>query len=127
MFPLLVLILLLVLGVLGGAAWLRKKRSESLAKVRADLKQFRIALRVYELDNEGIPSTAQGLDALLRRPTPPPVPKNWLGPYWEATTIPVDAWGNPYVYRCPGVENAFDLFSCGPDGQPGTADDIRNY
>jgi len=128
LFPVLLLILLLVLGGLAaGAAWLRKKRSEAVAKARADLKSFRVALTVYEVDNADFPDTAQGLDALLRRPTLPPAPKNWRGPYWEPTTIPFDPWGNPYVYRWPGLKGAIDLYSCGPDGQPGTADDIRGY
>lgn len=40
-------------------------------------------------------------------------------------SIPVDPWGTPYVYQCPGTNGrAFDLFSAGPDKKVGTADDI---
>jgi general secretion pathway protein G len=52
---------------------------------------------------------------------------NWQGPYLEK--FPVDPWGNRYTYECPGWHNtnAYDLFSAGPDGRLGTADDIGNW
>ena len=94
----------------------------------ADIKSLSTALTMYEVDNQMYPTTDQGLAALLQKPGGAPEPKTWKGPYLQnQTEVPVDPWGNPYVYLRPGVKNAtgFDLFSAGPDAQPGTQDDVE--
>ena len=85
------------------------------------------ALKLYQLDNGNFPTTEQGLDALLTKPTTEPVPPNWNGPYVEKP--PLDPWNNPYKYRCPGTNNksSYDLYSMGKDGQEGTDDDVTNW
>jgi general secretion pathway protein G len=86
------------------------------------------ALDLYELDNGLYPTTEQGLDALRAAPTSPPVPKNWRGPYLRKKKALKDPWGEPYVYKSPGVHNEdYDLLSKGPDGVEGGADDITNW
>lgn len=71
------------------------------------------ALKLYELDNGTFPTTAQSLDALLKKPSMSPVPENWNGPYLEKD--PVDPWGHKYVYQFPGTHGgAYDLYSNGP-------------
>ena len=68
----------------------------------------------------------QGLAALITRPANEP---KWDGPYL-AKRVPVDPWGNAYVYRVPGEHGDFDLMSLGKDGQPGGSDeaaDIVNW
>jgi len=84
------------------------------------------ALRLYEVDNGKYPSSAQGLQALLTKPSSPPIPENWKGPYIEQA--PLDPWKKPYVYRYPGTHppRDFDLFSLGPDGEE-SGDDIANW
>jgi type II secretion system protein G len=103
-----------------------EKLLKSLVRVHADLMQLRFSLEVYKLDNGDFPSGEQGLAALLSKPTKGPPPKNWKGPYAEWESIPKDPWSNPYSYRKPGERNPdrYDVFSAGPDGKPGTADDI---
>ena len=94
----------------------------------ADIKSLSTALTMYEVDNQMFPTTDQGLDALLHKPGGAPEPKNWKGPYLQnQQTVPMDPWGNPYVYLRPGVKNptGFDLFSPGPDGDAGTPDDVE--
>lgn len=84
---------------------------------RTDLRAIAGSLELYRLDNQYYPTTAQGLEALARRPVTPPVPPNWAdGGY--LVQLPVDPWGNPYVYRSPGEMTAFDLWSLGADGKP---------
>lgn len=85
------------------------------------------ALKLYQLDNGNFPSTEQGLNALLTKPSSEPVPGNWNGPYLEKT--PIDPWGNPYKYKSPGANNktGYDLYSLGKDGLEGTEDDIINW
>ncbi len=72
------------------------------------------ALKLYELDNGTFPTTSQGLDALLVKPTAPPTARNWNGPYLEKK--PIDPWGQPYQYAQPGTHGtAYDLYSFGSD------------
>ena len=91
-----------------------------------EIQAFSQALELYSHDNGAYPTTAQGLQSLVARPADCP---KWDGPYWDGGKVPNDAWGHPYVYRCPGVKvpAGFDLLSVGPDGKEGTADDIGNW
>jgi len=98
-----------------------------VAAAKGDIKAMATALSTYAIDNGKYPTTAQGLIALLVKPSSAPEPKGWKGPYLEnLLEIPKDPWGNEYTYLCPGSKfpNGFDLVSNGPDGQAGTEDDI---
>jgi type II secretion system protein G len=99
-------------------------KESAIAKAKADLRSLRISLASYEVDNGRYPTTQEGLEALLRDLKGA---KNWKGPYLEAKELPKDPWGTPYSYCSPGIKNpqAYDLSSLGPDGKPGTADDIE--
>jgi general secretion pathway protein G len=81
------------------------------------------ALKLYELDNGNFPSTEEGLNALLSKPSSV---TNWNGPYLEKK--PIDPWGREYKYRCPGEHRRgdYDLYSLGKDGVEST-DDITNW
>ena len=102
---------------------LLQPQDDKISKVRGDVASLRASLGAYEVDTGRVPTTEAGLAALL---TAPPGSKNWKGPYTEAKELPKDPWGNPYVYRSPGVKytGGYDLFSAGPDGKPYTADDV---
>ena len=94
---------------------------------QADIQgNIALALKLYEVDNGRYPSTEQGLGALLQKPTAPPTPSNWKGPYLEQEAI--DPWKKPYLYRYPGSHppRDYDLYSLGPDGVEGK-DDITNW
>jgi general secretion pathway protein G len=84
------------------------------------------ALKLYELDNGFLPTTDQGLGALLQKPTTNPIPENWNGPYLEK--MPVDPWGRPYQYQSPGANRPhdYDLSSLGKDPKS-AKDDIVNW
>jgi general secretion pathway protein G len=101
-------------------------RSEDarIAQAKGDLATFRTALSTYEVDNGRYPQSDPGLEALVRNPGEA---KNWKGPYIDRNEIPKDPWGNEYIYLFPGSKNekSFDLISAGPDGAPGTEDDIE--
>jgi len=75
------------------------------------------ALKVYKLHNDRYPTTEQGLQALVTRPTTGPAPRGWAGPYIDK--LPKDPWGNNYQYMSPGIRGEIDVFSLGADGQPG--------
>lgn len=79
------------------------------------------ALGQYEVDTGNYPKSLQDLI------TQPSDAKNWHGPYLDK--LPVDPWGNPYIYYFPGKHssNSYDLLSVGPDGKEGTDDDIVSW
>ena len=87
---------------------------------RSQIEMLGAALDAYRLDNGRYPSTAQGLAALWQAPAQDPRPTSWKGPYLRKE-VPLDPWGRPYTYKCPGEHNpaGYDLVSLGADGQPG--------
>ncbi|HZV85126.1 MAG TPA: type II secretion system major pseudopilin GspG [Brevundimonas sp.] len=85
---------------------------------KTDLKTIAAALRMYRLDNGDYPSTDQGLQALVERPTTQPEPDNWNSEGYLPEK-PEDPWGREYVYRSPGRTGGFDLMSYGKDGEAG--------
>jgi general secretion pathway protein G len=89
-----------------------------VAKSQADVKNIETALSMYKLDNFSYPSTSQGLNALVQKPSGTPEAKNWKpGGYMQKMID--DPWGNPYQYLNPGNHGAVDVYSFGADGQPG--------
>jgi general secretion pathway protein G len=83
---------------------------------KTDVANLMQALRMYKLDNQRFPTSEQGLQALVSKPTTNPVPNNWKS-YVEK--LPNDPWGRPYQYLNPGVKGEIDVMSFGADGQPG--------
>ena len=76
------------------------------------------ALKLYKLDNGRYPTTEQGLQALVEKPTSEPIPANWKsGGYLEK--MPKDPWGHDYLYLNPGIKREIDVLSYGADGQQG--------
>jgi general secretion pathway protein G len=90
---------------------------------RVDIATLMSALKMYKLDNQRYPTTEQGLQALVTKPTAGPAPAGWkAGGYLDK--LPKDPWGNPYQYLAPGIHGEVDIFSLGADGQPqGTGED----
>ena len=83
---------------------------------RAQLDALDKALATYRLDTGHYPSTEQGLKALVQQPSNEP---KWAGSYL-AKDVPLDPWGNAYVYRQPGDNgHDFELSSLGRDGRVG--------
>ena len=82
---------------------------------RAQINALGKALDQFRLDNGHYPSTEEGLAALVERPTNEP---RWDGPYLTKA-VPLDPWGNPYVFTIPGEHGEYDLLSYGKDGRPG--------
>ena len=103
-----------IVGYLGGA------RSET---ARLQIDGFGTALNLFWLDVGEYPSTEQGLQALIEAPDGV---ERWNGPYLASGALPVDPWGNAYVYRSPGEETAYELVSLGADGRPGGEDEDRD-
>jgi general secretion pathway protein G len=117
-----IMLVVVIIGILAGVAAVQfggrvGQGQESAAK--ANLQSIGMALSLYELDTGTYP---QSLEALL---TQPGGANNWDGPYLEDRELPMDPWGNPFVYTYPSSRGPkfYDLKSTGPDGVE-SADDI---
>ena len=88
------------------------------AKAKNDIRAYESALDLYRLDNYVYPTTDQGLEALVSKPTSAPEPPNWKqGGYIKK--LSKDPWGNEYMYLNPGEQGEIDIYSLGADGAPG--------
>ena len=87
------------------------------ARAAADLEILAQALEGYRLDAGVYPTTAQGLDALVRVPASPPVPPRWR-PDGYLPRLPRDPWRHDYEYACRDGRH-FTLRSLGEDDAPG--------
>lgn len=83
-------------------------------KARADIKGIEEALHLYKLDTGTYPSASEGLNALVQGGGRGASPEGYL------SKLPVDPWGNDYVYFSDGRN--FVIKSYGPDGSDGGAD-----
>lgn len=116
------LVVMVIIGLLVG--YVAPKYFAQLGKsevkaTRAQIGAISKALDVYRLDTGHYPSQEAGLNALNTAPANEP---KWQGPYLQKA-VPLDSWGQPYIYRIPGEKNDYDLFSYGKDGKPGGTDD----
>jgi general secretion pathway protein G len=116
-----VMVVMVILGILAALIVPKIVSRPDEARIIAakqDIATLMQALKLYHLDNGRYPTTEQGLQALVVKPTSDPIPANWkAGGYLEH--LPNDPWGHPYQYLNPGVHGEIDVFSLGADGQPG--------
>lgn len=113
------MVVLVIIGVLAALIVpnvLDRADDARVTAARTDITNISQALKLYRLDNQRYPTSEQGLQALVAKPTAGPVPNNWK-PYLEK--LPNDPWGRPYQYLSPGIKGAIDVMSFGADGQSG--------
>jgi general secretion pathway protein G len=120
------LLVLTILAILAAIVLPRMAGSGERARVGAaktQISAFATALDMFEVDSGHYPRGKSGLNDLMVQPRDA---QNWKQ-YMES--IPVDPWGQAYVYECPGKHkpSSYDLSSAGPDGRIGTDDDITNW
>lgn len=124
-----VMVVLLIIGIMASMVApqiLGNQEEAQLKKAAVDIQQLESALEMYKLKSNTFPTTEQGLDALVSAPNIDPVPRNYPeGGFIKR--LPEDPWGNPYQLLSPGEMGTIDIFSNGPDGEPGTEDDIGNW
>lgn len=124
-----VMVVLLIIGIMAGFVApqiLGNQEEAQLKKAAVDIQQLESALEMYKLKNNRFPTTEQGLDALVTIPVIDPIPRNFPeGGFIRR--LPEDPWGNAYQLLSPGEMGVIDIFSFGPDGEPGSEDDIGNW
>jgi general secretion pathway protein G len=121
---LLVLVILATLAAIVVPKFAGRSEQARITAAQTQIANLEIVLDSFEVDNGTYPKGSNGLRDLVEQPS---YAKNWRGPYIEE--IPLDPWGNAYLYEYPGKRNSqgFDLVSMGPDGRSGGGDDITNY
>ena len=122
-----VLVVMLIIAILAAMVLPRIMGRKSDAQKAAALQQIsgmQTALQQFRLDCDRYPTTDEGLDVLREQPSDL---RGWKGPYMEKS-IPVDPWGNPYVYEYPGAngDDSFNLYSYGADGAAGGEGDAAD-
>lgn len=123
-----IMVVMVILGLLVAVVAPNIMGRSDQAKVtiaKTQMRNVANALDMYRLDNSQYPSTQQGLEALVNRPSGSPEPKNW-NPDGYLKSVPEDPWGNQYEYQSPGAEGAYDLYSLGSDGQEGGEGDAAD-
>lgn len=122
------LVVLVIIGLIMGLVGPRVLNYLTDARIKATRLQIEAltsSLDLYFLDTGRYPAASEGLNALMRRPGNV---TQWNGPYLKGDTVPLDPWGNPYVYRSPGERAPYEIISLGSDGRDGgtgNAADIR--
>ena len=119
MMMVMAIIAILVGGVIGltknfsGGARIQKSESE-MQSLDAHLLQYKNLAGRF-------PTSEQGLKALVTKPTSAPRPRRWNQ---SLKSVPMDPWGNPYIYKMPGSKDSstYEIISYGNDGKPGGND-----
>ncbi len=123
----LVLVITIISILVGGGIYYMMGNVDVAKEVKAetDIKAISTQIQVYESRNLQPPTTEQGLQALVERPTAEPIPEKWTQLMEEVLK---DPWGKQYQYKYPAERSkkAYDLYSLGPDGVD-SEDDIGNW
>ncbi|QVL45256.1 MAG: type II secretion system major pseudopilin GspG [Methylophilaceae bacterium] len=119
------LVVMVIIGLLAG--YVGPKYFDQIGKSEtktawAQINALGKALDQYRIDTGRYPTSEQGLSALTQLPTDEP---KWAGPYL-LKKVPVDPWGRPYLYKSPGDNGEYDLYSLGKDGQVGGTKDAQD-
>ncbi|PKN32962.1 MAG: type II secretion system protein GspG [Deltaproteobacteria bacterium HGW-Deltaproteobacteria-19] len=111
---LVVMVILALLAALVGPRIFPKLGKGKQSAAKAQIELLGQALDHYRLDVGHLPTTQEGLKALVVNSGV----EKWDGPYLKKE-LPNDPWGKPYIYQSPGTHGEYDLFSYGRDGSPG--------
>lgn len=120
-----VVVILSILAVFIVPKIMDKPEQARKTQARQNIRILESSLNMYKLDNFQYPSTDQGLEALVTKPSGTPEPKNYSSEGY-IDRLPKDPWGNPYQYLNPGSKGKIDIYSLGPDGV-NSDDDIGNW
>jgi general secretion pathway protein G len=118
-----IMVVVVIMGILAALVvpkLMGRADDARIVAAKQDIATMMQALKLYKLDNQRYPTTEQGLQALVTKPTVGPEANGWkTGGYLDK--LPKDPWGNPYQYLSPGIKGEIDIISLGGDGQPGGA------
>lgn len=122
-----VLVVIVIITILAGVvtvSLVRRPDEARAAATRMQIQQLRTALQLYRTEQGALPTQEQGLEALIAKPSSPPVPEHYPPEgYLDSRKLPVDGWKHEFIYLTPGHRSEpYEIISYGSDGQPGGAD-----
>ncbi|MEO8460486.1 MAG: type II secretion system major pseudopilin GspG [Dokdonella sp.] len=126
-----IIVVVVIIGILAAIVvpqFMERPGEARVARAKQDIQGIVTALKLYKLDNFVYPTTSQGLEALVSKPSGQPEAPNWKGPYLDR--VPKDPWSKPYQYQQPGQHGPLDILSLGADGKiggDGEAADVGNW
>jgi general secretion pathway protein G len=117
-----IMVVVVILGILAtmvAPQILGRADDARITKAKADIVSLGAALDIYQLDNYAYPTTSQGLESLVTKPTESPEPRNYKqGGYIKS--LPTDPWGRDYLFLNPGSHGeTYDIYSLAADGEEG--------
>ena len=120
-----IMLVVTIIAILLGTAIYKLRGNVEVAGAvagRGSIESIKMQLQLYQTLNGFLPSTDQGLRALVTKPDSDPQPQRWTQ---FLSAVPKDPYGSDYIYLNPGRKNpnSYDLYSPGPDRRPDTADD----
>lgn len=118
-----VVVILAIMAAIIAPKIMSRPEQARIVKVKQDILGIQSALDLYKLDNGMYPTTDQGLQALVTKPTVAPVPRSWKSEGY-LQDLPVDPWGNAYQYL--NENEKVKIFSFGPKGKDGNSE-IGNW
>lgn len=118
-----VVVIIAIMAAAVGPNIIAAMKKAKIDRATVDITSIQGSLETYKLENHFYPSTDQGLDALVSKPSGDPEAKNWRQINKKP---PIDPWDNHYKYLNPGTHGDIDIYSFGPDGIQ-SEDDIGNW
>jgi general secretion pathway protein G len=116
-----IMVVVVIMGILAALVvpkLMGRTDDARIIAAKQDIATLMQALKLYKLDNQHYPTTEQGLQALIVKPSAGPAADGWkTGGYIDK--LPNDPWGHPYQYLSPGIKGEIDILSFGGDGQAG--------
>lgn len=116
-----IMVVVAIIAILGATVVpliMDRPNEARVVRAKTDIQKYSAALDLYKLDNFNYPSTEQGLQALVEKPSGDPEPANWNASGY-IQKLGKDPWGRDYVYQSPGEGGAYDILSLGNDGSEG--------
>lgn len=108
-----VVVILAILAAIIVPKILKRPEQARMVAAQQDIHNIQSALELYKLDNGFYPTTDQGIEALVKKPSTQPIPQNWTGGGY-LQKLPMDPWQHPYHYLHPGKHGSVDIWSDGP-------------
>ena len=117
---LVVLVILVLLASIVGPRVIGYLQSSKAKTAHVQIESLVTSMELFHIDVGRYPTSAEGLDALVK---PAGKAAGWNGPYLSKGSVPLDPWGQPYLYASPGKRGVFDIFTYGGDGKEGGTDE----
>jgi len=121
-----VMVVVVILGILAAIIVpkiMSRPEQARIVKAKQDVLAIQSALDLYKLDNGSYPSTDQGLQALITKPSSSPIPQNWKSDGY-LQKLPMDPWGEAYQYT--NDNEKLRIYTFGPKGKEGNSE-IGNW